>query len=281
MSKPISDTSRKAYEASLRQLKTLIDAPYEDFEDIQEAIESSDYSDSTKSLMYNAVLRFNRQNFSEEVINKYKNMIMIYITKSKTKKESQIMNEKEQEKFLSWPEVLQVREKVKADINDFDSYMNYIIVCLYTYFPPRRLDYGDMKITSKAPKDPSGNFLVITQRQCKFIFTDYKTDRTYGIQIFTIQEPLAQILRDFVESYNLEYLLINNKGEPFGSQALSSRVINIFKKYTDTAVGVSVLRHSFVSYMRKDEKPMLEQMEIANQMAHGIYESMTYRKLNF
>ena len=231
--------------------------------------------------MYCAIKGMKHSELNEEQIKAYTDMIGAYMIKKKAQP-TQVMSKKEEEKFVEWPKILEVVDKIKDDVSDYITHTNYVIVCLYTMFPPRRLEYGDMKVVQKLPKDFLLDELVdnlFVVESSEFIFGNYKTKKSYGVQQFKLPESLAGVLKDYIKKWNPEYLLTNADKGPMGEHTLGVRIGRIFERYTKKTVGVSVLRHSYITFLRKDEKPLDEQKDMASKMGHSVMMSMEYRKM--
>ena len=71
-----------------------------------------------------------------------------------------------------------------------------LIYGLYTLFPARRLDWRNMKIKENADDTDEGNYIITSTMQV--IFNNYKTFKTYGKQVFDIED---KDLIDVINSY--------------------------------------------------------------------------------
>ena len=144
--------------------------------------------------------------------------------------------------------------------------------------PPARLDYGEMKIVLVEPAKLVGNYLILDTHPY-FLFSDYKTFSTYGILRNPIPPQLLKVIRNYIE-FSDEYLLISKtEGGPLGDVALGQLIISIFQKHCKKNIGVSILRHSYISHLRAKEMPIVESNKLAHQMMHSPKMSMIYRKL--
>lgn len=76
------------------------------------------------------------------------------------------------------------KDKDDIDPSDLEDYQDYVVVALYSLFPPRRnKDFVNMKVVPKLPKDlePETNYLVGSNKRREFVFNSYKTRKTYGV----------------------------------------------------------------------------------------------------
>ena len=177
--------------------------------------------------------------------------------------------------MIDWADVKTLCERLKS-YEDFRTHMNYVIVCLYSMFPPRRLEYCKMRIVESESTliVPTENLYVLNPPT--FVFAEYKTFKTYGVQRFSVPEDLAEVLKTFIETWNLTYLLQTTAGEPLNNHSLGTRIINIFETNVKKSVGASMLRHSFTTSLRQGEKPLRLQKEIAERMGHSVLMNQEY-----
>ena len=94
--------------------------------------------------------------------------------------EENTKSKKENENWISWADVIGVREKVKTNIETPFEYQKYIIMCIYTMLPPLRNTYTDVKIVKHSRYIKNGNYLLCTKKSKRFIFHEYKTENCHG-----------------------------------------------------------------------------------------------------
>jgi len=205
--------------------------------------------------------------------------------------------EKEEKNWIDWADVQKVRddlhEQVKAfkaqkniTVPQYDTLLSYLILCLYTYLPPRRnQDYQNMNVVrqwnEKMPQDK--NYLDLNGG--RFIFNVYKTARSTGQQIVDIPDSDEVPLKDAIVLYlrhNAHYKASKNKavefrfltkadGTPLSAVNAITRILNrLFGK----KVGSSMLRHSYLS--NKYGAVLEEMKEDGDMMAHDLQTQRTY-----
>jgi hypothetical protein len=184
------------------------------------------------------------------------------------------------ETCTNWETVLAVRSELEKKYKKYkfkDNLQSYLYLSLYTYLPPRRLeDYRDMifdntqeinceqnnilvysEYRGEYPEnyeyererleldDELNNYLVMKNDKCYFVFNMYKTRSSYGKQIVAVPNILAEIIKEYVEMYNLK------KGDKlfnYSTSQMGKLMQDIFKKYINKSTCVSNLRHIFVNY---------------------------------
>tara|TARA_R110000868_G_scaffold317063_1_gene577909 strand:+ start:737 stop:1576 length:840 start_codon:yes stop_codon:yes gene_type:complete len=275
----------RSYTRSLNILRKALDAQdddltfLKDYEMVINWIEGSKYALNSKKTIYIAVVA------SIKSIDEYAEACLKYREKMdslnkavQTGYEAQTLSVSETAKWLPWSEILKVVETARLAIEDCWSLQEYLILALYTMIPPVRLDYGSMMIVPVEPAKPVGNYLVLDSHPY-FLFADYKTFSTYGILRNPIPPALLKVIKEWIE-FSDEYLLISKtEGGPLGDVALGQLIISIFQKHCKKNIGVSILRHSYISYLRAKEMPVRQSDKLAKQMMHSPKMSMIYRKI--
>lgn len=196
---------------------------------------------------------------------------------------------KEKENWVSWEDVEKQREDLKEEVAKFagqkaitpaqyERLLQYMVLSLYTYLPPRRnLDYQQMyvvkKWTDKLPTDR--NYLDLAGK--RFIFNRFKTVKSSGVQMADIPEELMGIIKQYLKFHALGkskgdfVFLAKPDGSPLTTVNGITRLLN---KLFGKKVGSSMLRHSYLS---KKYGPVLEEMRADSEaMAHDGPTQMTY-----
>jgi len=286
--KDLSESSKRAYDSVINKFRVIFNAKDNSFlldsKKVIEHIKSMDVKLHTKKNYYIAiysVLARDTTGKFDGVLDYYKNAMNEYNKKQSEIYESQEMSADDAEKFLSWTEILKVREKLDSAADNYFSFQDYLIVCLYTYNNPVRLDYANMTV-SKTEKAGKNNLLVWNDKECYFLFREYKTARKYGDVRIKVSEDLKKVLEQlkrYRDIYNEPFLLNRNK-KGMSASVLGQTIIRIFKKYTDKAVGIDMIRRAFVCNYREGEKSIKDQKAVANSMLHSIGVNQTvYRKI--
>ena len=152
-------------------------------------------------------------------------------------------------------------KKSHISSGDLQKIQDYIMLCVLggIYIPPRRaLDYCCFKIRSIDKNEDNyidGN---------KFVFTHYKTAKTYGKQTVEIPKELKTILNKWIKINQTEWLLFDTNGNPLNSVKLNQRLSKIFKGIS-TGTSVNALRHSYLT--TKYKSTIQQNKEIAKDMS--------------
>jgi hypothetical protein len=210
---------------------------------------------NTRKTYFSRIVRFLRdEEAGDDIIEKYVEMMNKYQAKVVAQIDAEKLTKNQDEKFLTWDEILDVRDKLE-EIKDesFKNYQNYLIVCLYTMLPPLRTDYTPMKVVERTPKSKDHNYIMWTKHDPKFILNSYKTSWKYGEKVINkLPKDLVQVIREWFKTWNTKkkyFLLQKDKQSPLSKDDLIQRIRSIFKKYTDKQAGINILRHSFLSHV--------------------------------
>jgi hypothetical protein len=263
----------------LRKAFGLPDDNIEFLKDTQKVIdwiEGSKYAVNSKKAIYIAIVG-TLKSVEGYDLEPYRSKMDSYNKEVVANYETQTLSKSEETKYLPWTQILETVEKARIAVEDVWTLQEYVILALYTLMPPVRLDYGEMKIVPVEPAEPVGNYLIWGKKPY-FYFSDYKTFKVYGVMKIQLCAALVKVLEEWL-AYPTQYLLEDRSGNPLGAVALGQLIISTFQKHCNKKVGVSMLRHSYISYIRAKELPIKKSDALAHQMMHSPKMSMIYRKI--
>lgn len=241
------------------------------------------YKDNTQKSMLNAIVVALETHKKDNASHKHYFDKMMGLSKSIDSLDTSIKTATESKSWISWPDVLAVREKLKEVANtdgEFQSILEYLVLSLYTMIQPRRVqDYLMMFITAShsnplLPTDKNYIDYGGSKKPMQFIFNVYKTAKTHGQQIMDIPNDLKLVIMQYVKAYPVKKsqcyrLLVNKTGKALTSGNAITRILNkIFKK----KVSVNMLRHSYLS-----NKYNIDEMKSdAEAMGHSLALQKSY-----
>ena len=165
---------------------------------------------------------------------------------------------------------------LENNINSLENIEDKLIYALYTLIPPRRLEYSNMYIINDINQDNDNNknYLLINETNSKFIFNNYKTNKTFKKQIIDITNmTLKNIINNYLKQTNSDKLF-NYSSNNFGK-----KISSIFKEIYNEDITVRWLRISYTTYIRKENKSNNELKDISYKMAHSIQTNSRYNKI--
>ena len=212
-------------------------------------------------------------------------------------KQSQVKTEKESKNWVEWDKIelfLRKREvAVFADVKSKDGYYNYndlnniqqlLILALYVYLPPRRLDYSGMEVvTEKLYKKmqvldnniKKKNLLVVKSSKSKYFSfgTDACKSKLKDGQsclVVTVPPKLNKIINLWLQYNESEILLLNKNGSALNKLSLGKQVISIFERKFDKRIGVSLLRKIYLSHVFKNDTSYKLKSDLSVLMNHAV-----------
>jgi hypothetical protein len=262
-----------------------------DFETIVDRIEGMEKAFTTKTSYLTAVCAvlglYPKYN---ALYKKYQTLMISNAKKINEEYDKNEKNEKQMESIIPFTDVVKVRDELKKKFvrtvtaKDWDSFMGYVLLSLYTLTPPRRnKDYSLMVVSLDEPEemDLNKNYYIASEQQ--FIFNNYKTKSCYGQQRITVPQELADVLTEYIDYYvekndsvNDEFpLLVNYDGTPINEINGITRILN---KAFGKKIGSSALRHIYLS--EKFSSGLKERKEVAIAMSHGLSTQSQYCKIS-
>lgn len=197
------------------------------------------------------------------------------------------LTEKEKRNFLYWEDIIKVYNTLldNLDKNNYNLFLDFVIIALYVLHPPTRADYANMYIfsdDSQVPSEIKDNYCVL-QTNPRFVFNNYKTSKIKGTVTIEIDKTLHDILLDWACINKSNFLLAsysskNNTYKPLSENNLANRIKYIFMKQTNKPASINTLRHSFISYNSKYDQNVINKQTNANKMMHSLEMADKYRR---
>ena len=188
-----------------------------------------------------------------------------------------------QEKYIDYTDILKLYEDLKNKIikmdytnaeklnkYEYNILLEYLIFSLYILNEPRRNEYLKMYIVKDKIKllNNDKNYLLINDG--KFIFNTYKTSKIYNQQIIDINKELLDIIKLFYKFHplkdvdnNIIPLIISYKGIHLNN----NNSINEILSKIDKKLNSTMIRHSYITYMFKDNN--IKSKNISYAMGHS------------
>jgi hypothetical protein len=269
-----SDVSLTRYVYNLNRLKTLMGVEDESLKWLKNTkkvidfIDALDYSLNYKKSFYIAIVSLLKlQNSLKKELEVYRTKQLSYNNEQSKIYDKQMLSPNEEEKFMNWPDIVKAAKQMEPDSED------HLIVSLYTLLPPLRNDFVKMKIVDEIPTDASGNYLIVGPKTSQIVLNEFKTSRKYGTQIIDVPSKLNLIIKKYLKNYPTDVLF--NTTEP----QMSKKIGDVFEKLLGKRVTINILRHSYISYMKRNEPTLKKKEELAKSMLHSISMDEVYRKI--
>jgi len=183
----------------------------------------------------------------------------------------------------------EVKEIIKWKLTDKKNrniIQHYLILKFYRTHH-LRTDLADLKIISNKSfkhlsksEQTEKNYLVLDKRARYIILNDYKTKKQYKQIKIELDKEIAKLMRQLIKLHDSEYLLVNLKGNRLTKTTFSTYFRRFMKQLTGKSVGVSLLRHIFITEKTKNMTTYSERMTLAKSMLHSVNQQMLYNKLD-
>lgn len=181
-----------------------------------------------------------------------------------------IKNNKKKLDYPKWKTLININIDQLTD-------QNKLIYNLYVLMPPRRIkDYINFVYVSNINNiiDQNNNYCFIDYENLnnsKFIFYNYKTFKTYGIQKLIISDDLLKFIIEYIKNQNIKD---NEKLIKINSNTRFIEALNKIFGYS-----VDIIRHSFIDYLYTLNLSYSELDKISFYMAHNIKQQQKYKKM--
>jgi integrase len=286
-----SEHTLKNYESTISRLKKILgnDKFYNELKKSSKVIELVDkeYENiNTRKTYYSRIIKLIKENPQWKIPKKSLDQFIVAFNKNKNLSDDVVEEnkptDKQKDNWIDWPDVLKVREQLKNEAKDLQSFQDYLIVCCYTHIPPVRADFGNMRVAKRFDMrmNQHNNYIILGTKP-KFILNKYKTNKYYGPNIIDIPDDLKKVINTWFSQYNKakKWFLLQEDGKtPLDNNILTKRVLRIFKQQTGKKIGINMLRHSFVNNMINSFYTLKGRKAISKIMGHSIETQLAYFK---
>lgn len=221
----------------------------------------------------------------ENVINKFRDLMMSDGEKTDKEYTEQKMTDKQKDNMIPYDEVLSMYNKLEKEVSplmkldklekaQFQRVQLYVLLsCLLLISPRRSLDYTEFKIRNiDKEKD---NYMTLIKRKPYFVFNIYKTAKKYKTQQVDIPKKLKSIIDRWTVLNPSDYLLLNTRmNDKINPTQLSNMLHNFFGK----PISTTMLRHIYLTNIYKDMPALTEIQERAQDMGHDAMTALKYVK---
>lgn len=238
-------------------------------------------NNKTKRSYYNAVNVFYRLNSQKRQSDYITLMVKELGEEIMDEYDSNVMNENRAGNFVTFDEIVQKREHYKdlfeKDPSDNKTNITYLLLSLYTYIPPLRVNFVNMEFAKGAKPREKDNFMWYNGRQKKYhiILNSDKVSKSYahqGTYDYTIEVPeLNQIIKDSLKAYPRPFVLSNLKNPD------SALMYNEMRRHFHDAfrsegkkVGVDIIRSAYITHHHTVNPAMKHKKKLAKEMRHSV-----------
>jgi len=255
-----SESTIKQYEMRMAKLRK-DKVQYNILSDLLKWFEKEELGASSQKVYLSAIKHSNPEGFPAPLQEKLNDLY-----KAQSKRDTQqTLTDTQQERFVKWDEIAKLQEEF-PEPKTTAKWKQYLVVSLYTLNAPVRADYAEMEVHTKYDKKRTGNELIWNKTP-KFIFRKYKTAKTYGEVSIPVSKPLQKVIADWFNHLgNIPPYLL---GSPSTPNTFAVYVASTFKQLLGKELGVSMLRHAYITHMFPKLKSIKQKQDLAQKMLHS------------
>ncbi len=161
--------------------------------------------------------------------------------------------------------------------------MQLLLLAFYAHTLPKRSDLGALHVYRGPPRAPQAvlrarNYVVLMPPGAAgaaaslLVLHKHKTAKTYGETVEVLNAPLQRVLRTSLARWPRDYVFVTNTGGPMCNNTFSKFVMRTFAALFDgRAAGTALLRHAYVSGLDFNQLSMQARDEIARGMGHTAH----------
>ena len=184
-------------------------------------------------------------------------------------------NERKRDGFVHWDEIIKKRNELSK--SEYGS-RRHLLLSVYSYIPPLRQDFNEVKIYKRLPKEDKGNYIVMNTRQNKMVMNEDKTQVTYGRYEVVLPKELMKVIKASLEQMPREYLFTDLEGKAYNANSFTKFSNNTLKELFDNQhLSVSLLRSSYISAQDFNKLTEGDKEDMARSMRHSVSQQGQYR----
>lgn len=178
--------------------------------------------------------------------------------------------EKEIVKAVKWTDIIAKRDSLNAG-----SYEK-LLLSLYTYLPPLRADYFEVRINPPLSiiKDKTKNYIQISEsgNTSILVIRNFKTSSTYKEIRHILPQDLYNELVISLGLYPRKYLFVmpSDINRPYDRNGFSKWANKVLHELFKLPVTLTSLRHIYISTIDFTKLRAINLDKIARAMGHGI-----------
>jgi hypothetical protein len=173
-------------------------------------------------------------------------------------------------KAIKWADIITKRNLLVAG-----SYEK-LLLSLYTYFPPIRADYFEVRINPPLTiiKDKTKNYIQLSENKDDSILVirDFKTSSTYKEIKHNIPQELFNEIIISLALHPRKYLFVmpSDISRPYDRNGFSKWANKVLQKLFNLPITLTSLRHIYISTLDFTKLRAINLDKISREMGHGI-----------
>jgi len=218
---------------------------------------------------------------SEELFLEYNDYINeLNEEKEKQREKQTFKDKKEEENYIEYTELKKTLTDLSHDYlnkkKSFTDYRNYLIVCLYVFMPPCRIqnwilmkvkDISNMKRKGESLIKTYNYLIRLAPNQYEVIFNNFKTKNILGQTLYRIESKLLnKLIERWLTEYNWRpkngHFLVNANGKTMEQTNFTHAIANFSNKHFKKELSNNSLRRSFLTYFLSLNPSFIEKQKV-------------------
>jgi hypothetical protein len=186
-------------------------------------------------------------------------------------------NDRKRDGFVAWDEIVKKRDELSKQENGS---RRHLLLSMYTYIPPLRQDFNEVRIYRRSPKEDKGNYIVLNTRQQRMVMNEDKTQVSYGRYEVVLPKVLVKVINASLKETPREYLFTDLEGKAYIANSFTKFSNKTLKDLFDNEhISVSLLRSSYISAQDFNKLTEGDKEVLAKQMRHSVSQQGQYRHI--
>jgi hypothetical protein len=179
-------------------------------------------------------------------------------------------------KFVCLEDIVKMKKRLKkaANTGDLQDSLTYLLLVMCVDIPPKRADYNDLKMVTKEPF--KGNYVIMhAENKMELVMHEYKTQREVAYREM-LPKQVSRDISASLDAFPRLYLFSGSDGGCMTPSAYSQWVIRRFTALFGKGVGLSSIRHIYITDMYQRNATKAEKESVAKSMQHSVTMQKTY-----
>lgn len=155
-----------------------------------------------------------------------------------------------------------LRDKKDAHETKRDSF-DIVLLSIALHLRPKRADLGNVAILKPGQtKSPSKNYIMLSGADDSYlVLKEFKTAKTYDKIVEKLPRSLYEDVSNSLKRYPRSWLLVDRGGRAYSKGGYTQFVIRTFERLFGKRLGVTMLRHIYVSERLDFNKMTQEELD--------------------
>jgi hypothetical protein len=270
----VASSTLKKYENMMELLKSVKINAIKNPEKLLDWFQTQKYSISARKVYLSAIKYFHPDTFPIEL---QEQIDELYQAQNERDTNQKLTSDQEKS-YIPWENVLNLQQKLaEKEDKTKQLWLEYLVVSLYTLNAPVRNDYSQMKVYETDNPERTGNELIMDEKP-HFVFREYKTAKIYKSVSIDVNPELLEVILEWFGFLGdvPEYLL----GKKYSKTTIGNLLQDTFKKRLGRSQGITLLRHSYISFVYPKLNTIKEKQKVAGRMLHSTNLQEQYRVIN-